>query len=370
MALATAVSLALATAPAAARTALAVEGVDRTRLLAPAGADVRDYENSGYRLRWVGDEIHIAVESTAIGSISRFTPPGRPCSVGGATDRAVCRLARSLTVGAETQYEAISRILAWMARSITYELDRDQPQNAAAVLERRSGYCTGVARLTVSLLRAVDIPAREVAGYVLPTDQGDPGSGFHRWVEAYLPDRGWTFSDPLRSHHYVPATYLRLASEELATEAGLDGLLLERRDGIDVVDLYPGAVPGITARRNSERRLAAALTVHVEGAHAGLAELTGSGKRRAHTLIDGGTTFVGLEPGCYELRLTSAGGLVERRVDLDGRVRKTLSLPRQALPRQALPRQASPRRAEPGAPGGCEQRLPRAQGGAAGAPGR
>ncbi len=236
-----------------------------------------------------------------------------------------------------------------MARSIAYELDRDQPQDAGAVLERRSGYCTGVARLTVSLLRAVGIPAREVAGYVLASGGGGSGSGYHRWIEAYLPDRGWAFSDPLRSHHYVPATYLRLASEERAPEDGMEGLLLDRRDGIDVVDLYPDAVPGITARRNSERRLAAALTVHVEGARTGLAELTGSGKRRAHTLIDGGTTFVGLDPGCYELRLVSEGGLVERRIALAGRMRKALSLPRQAGPRQALP----------GLPGGCEQHLPR-----------
>ena len=35
-------------------------------------------------------------------------------------------------------------------------------------------------------------PAREVAGYVVDPDPGGR-SGYHRWIEAYLPDRGWVF---------------------------------------------------------------------------------------------------------------------------------------------------------------------------------
>ncbi len=65
------------------------------------------------------------------------------------------RLASSLTAGAETHYEAVSRILGWVSRHLEYELDRSQPQTAEAVLDRRSGYCTGVARLTVALLEKI-----------------------------------------------------------------------------------------------------------------------------------------------------------------------------------------------------------------------
>ena len=233
------------------------------------------------------------------------------------------RLARSLTAGAGTHYEAISRILGWVAGSIAYDLDRGKPQDAAAVLARRSGYCTGVARLTVALLEAAGIPAREVAGYVV----GGDAAGYHRWIEAYLPDRGWVFSDPLRSHHYVPATYLRLAAEELRPERGLEGRLLERREALAAVDPYHHGVPGVTARRNSDRQLAAVLRVRVDGSGSGLAELVGNSQRRTRPLVDGGTAFVGLAPGSYRLRLTLAGrDVIERAVELPGRVRKSLSL--------------------------------------------
>ena len=314
-----------------ARGGIAVEGVDRARLLAPAGARVSNYTNVGYHLQWVDDEVHIEVEASPLISSSPFLLPSPP-DVGQEEKDPIVRLARGLTVGVDTHYDAISRILGWVAREVDYDLDREQDQDAVAVLQRRSGYCTGIARLTVALLRAVDIEAREVAGYVVGGGPAMPG-GYHRWIEAYLPDRGWVFSDPLRSHHYVPANYLRLASEELALSRGTEGLLLERRDAVETVDLYPQAVPGITARRNWERQLAAALRIQIADQSHGMAELTGGSLRRLHTLIDGKTTFVGLAPGSYQLRLLLPDRpAVERAIELKGRVRQILSLPPVALP--------------------------------------
>ncbi len=298
--------------------ARAVEGVDRVRLLPPAGARIEDYHNAGYLLRWIGDEIEVEVDAGPLDSQTRFEPSRQP------TTGAIERLAAGLTAGAGTHYEAISRILGWVARHLEYDLDRSQPQTAEAVLERRSGYCTGVARLTVALLRAVDIEAREVAGYVVGSLPGRP-NGYHRWIEAYLPDRGWVFSDPLATHHYVPATYLRLAAEDLKVERGTEGLLLERRDAIATVDLYPLAPPGVTARRSSARQLAAALRIRLEDQSTGTAVLEGKSARWTHALIDGKTTFVGLDPGSYQLRLLLPGrGIFESPVELPNRVRKAV----------------------------------------------
>ncbi len=298
--------------------ARAIEGVDRVRLLPPAGAQVEDYRNAGYRLRWVGDEIEVEVDTEPLDSQARFEP------VRNSAEGPIERLALGLTTGAGTHYDAISRILGWVARHIEYNLDREQTQTAEAVLDRRSGYCTGVARLTVALLEAVGIEAREVAGYVVGSAPGGP-SGYHRWVEAYLPDRGWVFSDPLTTHHYVPATYLRLAGEDLEVERGTEGLLIERRDAIATVDLYPLAPPGVTARRSSGRQLAAALRVRLEDQSTGTAVLEGSSERRTHALVDGKTTFVGLEPGQYHLRLLLPGrGIFESPVELPDRIRKAV----------------------------------------------
>ena len=298
--------------------ARAIEGVDRVRLLPPAGAQVEDYRNAGYFLRWIGDEIEVEVDTGPLDSQARFEPAQRPGT------GPIERLATGLTVGAETHYEAVSRILGWVARNLEYELDREQAQSAEAVLNRRSGYCTGIARLTVALLDAVGIEAREVAGYVVGSIPGKP-SGYHRWIEAYLPDRGWVFSDPLTTHHYVPATYVRLSAEDLEIERGMEGLLLERRDAIATVDLYPLAPPGVTARRSSARQLAAALRVRLEDQSTGTAVLEGNSARWTHALVDGKTTFVGLDPGSYQLRLVLPGrGIFESPVELPNRIRKAV----------------------------------------------
>ncbi len=328
-------------APAAAepRVGLAVEGIDSARLQIPAGARIEDYENAGYRLRVRGGEARVEVDASALASTSRFAAPRGP-----RPRDPIHRLARSLTAGAGSRYEAISRVLGWVARSIAYDLDRGEPQDAVAVLRRRSGYCTGVARLTVALLEAAGIPAREVAGYVVDPDHPGGRGGYHRWIEAYLPDRGWVFSDPLRSHHYVPATYLRLAAEELEPERGTEGRLLARRQILAVVDPYRHGVPGITARRNSERQLAAVLRVRVEGSGSGLAELTGASQRRTRPLVDGAAVFVGLVPDSYRLRLTLPGGVVERPVELPDRVRKSLSLKAPGFPRRRPPGRLSSQR--------------------------
>ncbi|MCP4661620.1 MAG: transglutaminase domain-containing protein [bacterium] len=323
--------------PGRAEGGFAIEGRDRARVLVPPGAVVTDYRNAGYRLVRVGEEAHIEIEATPLGSTVRFELPRRK------SRDAVGRLARALTSRAETRYDAVTRVLGWVARHIEYSLNRRQPQSAEAVLSRRSGYCTGIARLTVALLRAVGIPAREVAGYVVGGEAEEGASGYHRWIEVYLPDCGWVFSDPLNSHHYVPATYLRLAGDQLATEQGIDGLLLDRVKRLYPVDQYPAAVPGITARRNSEHRLAAALRVRIKGWSTGRAVLIGDAVLRHHALIDGTTTFVGLDPGRYRLcLLLPGGGVLEHPVEIAGRGWTALELPVPTVDRAGL-RQVNPR---------------------------
>jgi hypothetical protein len=311
----------------------AVDGRDAARVLAPPGARVSDYQGAGYRLTVRGGEALVEVDASPLCSAAAFTPPGR-------AGDALARLARAQVSGAATRYEAISRILGWVARHVDYRLDRGEPQTAAAVLARRSGYCTGIARLTVALLGAAGIEAREVAGYVADDGSGDGVRGYHRWIEAYLPDRGWVMSDPLASHHYVPATYVRLAAGDLRPESGLEGVLLERDDRVAIVDFAPGAGPGVTVRRNARRRLAAALEVRLEGAAAGQAVLVGPATVYRHALVDGGFTFVGLEPGNYQLRLELPGGAVlERPVELPDRERAGLRL--RPASRQAPPPRAT-----------------------------
>lgn len=295
-------ALALAAAPARSATGTVVAGSDRASILPPAGAEIVAYENAGYRLRLVDAVAEVEVDLAPLGSQAPFVPPAGE-SIGPES-----LLARAVTAGVTTEHEAVSRILAWIAGNVRYDLDRAAPQDARSVLVRRTAFCTGYARLAVALLAAVGVEAREVAGYVVGDQPGVVRSGFHRWIEVHYPDRGWVFSDPLASHGFVPATYLRLASDRLDTELPGPALLLRRDDQSAVIDVRPGAdSPPVRVRANDGGRRAAALRIELESGHDGEAVLEGVGFRRTLPLLGGRGTFVGLEPGSYRLQVSEDG---------------------------------------------------------------
>jgi hypothetical protein len=300
---ATALMLALAGAGEAAASGIVVAGEDEARLLPPAGVVVEAYRNFGYELRFVDGGIEVVVDNAPIGSSALLTLPAAP-----ATD-AVGRLAREVVAGSRTRFDAASRLLAWVAGNIRYELNRGQSQVPEVVLLRRSAFCTGTARLTVALLAAAGIEAREVPGYVLEDQPSGPRAGFHRWVEIRFPDRGWVFTDPLASHFFVPSTYLRLGAERLEDAPG-HGVLLSRTDRLEPVDLAPDAPDGVRVRANDDRRASATLVVHYGGeSQGGEAILEGQGVRRIVALERGSARFLGLETGRYELKVSTAGRL-------------------------------------------------------------
>lgn len=322
--------------PSAAReTARAIEGLDRAVLGLPAEARASDYQNAGYRLRRIGDSFEVEVDLLPLDSSVPFVVPR------GAGEGAVERLARQLVRGSRDQYEAVSRLLGWVARNVRYRLDRHEPQDPESVLVRGDAYCTGVARLSVALLRAAGLEAREVAGFVVDEHAGGgtgasaddpPSSGYHRWIEVRYPDRGWVFSDPLRYHHFVPANYVRLSSERLdlpPDAAAGEGRALARSRRIEIVDVYGAAPSPILARRNRLRQLASTLRVMVEPAAGsrGTSRLSGDGSVWTQPLVDGEATFVGLHAGDYELEIALVGGeSIARKLRLAAPVRSVLAV--------------------------------------------
>ncbi|MEZ5313098.1 MAG: transglutaminase-like domain-containing protein [Thermoanaerobaculia bacterium] len=292
-----------------------VSGVDDATLLVPAGVRVEPYENVGYRLDFEESTARIHVDASPFGSRQGFAlaklAPGRgPAS----------QLARAVAADATSRFEAVSRILAWVAANIRYDLDRGLPQDAENVLTRRSAYCIGVARLTVALLDSLAIPAREVAGYVVGSRPGSEQDGFHRWIEIFYDDRGWVFADPLSSHHLVPATYLRLASSAIESELPGPALLLSREDHLERVDQKSATPAGrVLIRANGEERYSAVLQVLSDAAAPASATLEGAGRRVRLDLVDGRAVFYGVTPATYDLRIWSAGRMAtERSVIVDG----------------------------------------------------
>jgi hypothetical protein len=288
------------------RTGRVVVGWERAVIVQPLAARVVAYQNAGYRLELDGGATVVRVDLDPIDSVALFSPRPRGRNGDGQHrgDR-VERLALGITANATTVYDASSLILDWVARNIRYELDRTASQELEAVLDRRSAYCTGIARLTVGLLMASGIEAREVPGWVAAAnDRGGP-QGYHRWVEIHFPDRGWVFSDPLWSHHFVPSTYVRLESESLLLSGSFDAEdgaeVVERSSRLEIIDISPHGGAEVLVRPNRLEQRLAALRVVLEPSRAGWAILDGAGLRRRARLRDGTVTFVGLPSANYVL---------------------------------------------------------------------
>jgi hypothetical protein len=281
-------------------------GVDVARLVPPAGAVVEPYENAGYTLRFAGGAVEISVDLAPLASRAPFAPPA------GAPATRLERIARQASAGATTRFGAVSGVLGWVSHNIRYELARERSQEPGDVLARGSGYCTGLARLSVALLGTLGIEAREVPGYRYEGSGSGARHGFHRWIEVHYPDRGWVFSDPVASHQFVPATYLRLAAERLEVEPGT-GELLERHDGVRDVDLAPWLPAQVRLRPNGTERGSAALVVRMPDGAEGEAWLAGNGVSRSARFEQGELRFLGLAPGRYELEVTAQGRVAARK---------------------------------------------------------
>ncbi len=121
-------------------------------------------------------------------------------------DPRIAPLARGVAAEAGTDLARARAIERDLRTHYTYTLkllDREVPDPLANFLfERRAGHCEYFASAMAVMLRTLGIPSRVATGF--QSGLYNPVSGWyvvrasdaHSWVEAFLPDRGWTTFDP------------------------------------------------------------------------------------------------------------------------------------------------------------------------------
>jgi len=113
--------------------------------------------------------------------------------------------------------KAISRTVH---QTLRYTLET-APESASAILRGGRGDCSEYSRLTVAVLRAAGLPAREVSGVAYVGD-AKPGLGYHAWVEVYVEGR-WFPMDPTWNQVPVDASHITLGYGKSTTYVGLVG---------------------------------------------------------------------------------------------------------------------------------------------------
>lgn len=95
----------------------------------------------------------------------------------------VVNRAKALIAGAGDRWAAVQAISAWVDTAVKDELSANS-MTARSVLTRLEGDCTEHSLLTIALLRAAGIPAREITGVIYVDELR--AMGWHAWVEVWV----------------------------------------------------------------------------------------------------------------------------------------------------------------------------------------
>jgi hypothetical protein len=125
-------------------------------------------------------------------------------------------LARSIVPAGAGPIDAAVAVSAWVHRRLRYEIT-PEAIDAPAILARGRGDCTEFSLLTVSLLRALGIPAELREGMALDGDE----LVAHAWV-AFHDGTGWRELEPTWGLDYVDAGHLEASVMDFVGLLSLD----------------------------------------------------------------------------------------------------------------------------------------------------
>jgi transglutaminase-like putative cysteine protease len=135
---------------------------------------------------------------------SGYSDAGAGRALAGSDYAGTYRLAKRLTAGAPTVYDAVKAVERHLANGFTYsERPPSQPYPLEAFLiEDKIGYCQQFSGAMALMLRMSGIPARVVSGFSPGSFNKDTSEyrvrdlDAHSWVEVYFNDIGWVTFDP------------------------------------------------------------------------------------------------------------------------------------------------------------------------------
>ncbi len=113
-------------------------------------------------------------------------------------------LARDVTAGATSPYDAALTLQDWFHAEFEYSLEVQQGHSSSAIesfLRERVGYCEQFAGTYAAMLRSIGIPARVAVGFTPGLVQPDGsysvlGKNAHAWPEVWFDGLGWVPFEP------------------------------------------------------------------------------------------------------------------------------------------------------------------------------
>jgi transglutaminase-like putative cysteine protease len=111
-------------------------------------------------------------------------------------DTAIIEMAREADAGGGAPLERAHRLQDMVTARIAYTPgSTDGATTAAAALAAGEGVCQDHAHVLIAAARSLGWPARYVAGYYLPAEDGGDDLATHAWAEIWVQGLGWVGFD-------------------------------------------------------------------------------------------------------------------------------------------------------------------------------
>ncbi len=182
--------------PAVARVYTDAYGNLCDRVVLPPGLSVMNYDATVQVASHV-DEMDQRAAQSAIEDLPdeafAYLLPSRFCWPDVLYDEA-WELFGAVTAG----WPRVQAVCDWIHRNISYEVGATTALTTASdVWESKTGVCRDFTQLGITLCRALNVPARYIAGYLpdIGIEPPDLPMDFCSWFEVWLDGRWWTF-DP------------------------------------------------------------------------------------------------------------------------------------------------------------------------------
>lgn len=147
-----------------------------------------------YQTRTVDITVNLAVfpvlRQTIENRIHRYTQPEKYIE---ANNKKIMR--RASLLKADTKLEQARKTYDWVIGYLSDAGFIEEDRGALYAFKHKTADCTGYMYLYGALLRANDIPARMMSGFVVKTNKKLKIKDYHNWVEVYL-DGSWRVVDP------------------------------------------------------------------------------------------------------------------------------------------------------------------------------
>jgi transglutaminase-like putative cysteine protease len=132
------------------------------------------------------------------GAVERFPPAlylrETPLT---AADAALRGFAARVAAPRSGPLDVLHGLMEAVHAALEFAAESDAERTAAEVLAQKRGAARDFAHLFIACARHLDIPARYVGGFCMPTDNGGDAAKAHGWAEAFVPGIGWIGFDPM-----------------------------------------------------------------------------------------------------------------------------------------------------------------------------